>query len=409
LASLRLLFAVPFSPRSDAMHGGRTVAQLISRLVQRHRVALVYLRYPGRPPVDPELAGRCDLVEEIQLRDSAPTGSEWRRRLHVLSSPLTGVPSQVAPLGHRRIARACVDIATRWQPDIVQVEHDEIASCGPLLRESDSKAVRVLTSHEPGAAASDEQAQWTRGRRRIAHRLDAASWRRYWSRTLPAFDAVVALTDRDREVIEAAASGPRVVSIGLGIDLPEKSLSATGHGEPSVIFVGGYWHPPNTDAALRLLRSIMPEVRRRLPGLRLLLVGAEPGRELLDAATTDDTVTGTVSSVTPFLDRASLLVLPIRLGGGMRVKLLEALAAGKAVVASPLAAAGLEVTDGRELVLAETDSEFADSIVALMHDDDARSSLGHNAREWALHNLTWDARVTEYEQLYRSLLASRAP
>ena len=92
----------------------------------------------------------------------------------------------------------------------------------------------------------------------------------------------------------------------------------------------------------------------------------------------------------------------------MRVKLLEALAAGKAVVASPLAAAGLEVSDGKELVLADTDDEFAESIVTLVGDEAARSRIGHNAREWALRNLTWGSPVREYEQLYRSLLASRA-
>jgi glycosyltransferase involved in cell wall biosynthesis len=92
----------------------------------------------------------------------------------------------------------------------------------------------------------------------------------------------------------------------------------------------------------------------------------------------------------------------------MRVKLLEALAAGKAVVASPLAAAGLKITDRRELVLADTDEEFAEAIVTLVGDAAARSKIGHNAREWALRNLTWDSRVKEWEQLYRSLLASRA-
>ena len=194
----------------------------------------------------------------------------------------------------------------------------------------------------------------------------------------------------------------------MGIDIPEEPLSATGSDGPSVLFVGGYWHPPNADAALHLVRSIMPAVRSRLPGLRLVLVGARPGSDLVEAASAEDIVTGTVPSVTPFLDQASVLALPIRLGGGMRVKLLEALAAGKAVVASPLAASGLEVTDGEQLVLAQTDEDFAGSIVALVRDESARSRLGRNAREWALRNLSWDARVEEYEELYRSLLASRA-
>jgi glycosyltransferase involved in cell wall biosynthesis len=378
------------------------------RLAERHRMAVAYLRESGSSPIDPALAERCELVEEIEVGRGGRLGSAWHHRFTVLSAPLTGVPTAVVPVRTSSLARACVDIAKDWRPDIVQIEHDELAYLGPTLEESGDSAVRILTCHEPGVLASEDQARATHGRQRLAHRLDAASWRRYWSRTLPAFDAVVTLTDRDREEMEAAARGPRVVSIALGIDLPDEPLSATGRGAPSVVFVGAYWHPPNADAALRLVRSIMPMVRRRMPGLRLVLVGADPGRELLEAATADDTVTATVRSVTPFVDQAALVVLPIRLGGGMRVKLLEALAAGKAVVASPVAAAGLDVTVGEELVLADTDEEFAEAIVTLVRDETARSKLGHNAREWALRDLTWDSRAKEWERLYRSLLASRA-
>jgi glycosyltransferase involved in cell wall biosynthesis len=171
-----------------------------------------------------------------------------------------------------------------------------------------------------------------------------------------------------------------------------------------VLFVGGYRHPPNSDAALRLLRTIMPAARRQMPGLRLVLVGADPGAALLEAATSHDTVSGSVPTVTPYLDEASLLALPLRQGGGMRVKLLEALAAGKAIVASPLAAEGLDVRDGEELALAETDAEFSDRIVALAGDEQLRSRLGGGARAWAERHLSWDSRVSRYEELYRSLL-----
>jgi glycosyltransferase involved in cell wall biosynthesis len=195
--------------------------------------------------------------------------------------------------------------------------------------------------------------------------------------------------------------------IPIGIDLPERALDPLGSGEPAIAFVGGYMHPPNVDAALRLLRSIAPAVRRRVPRLRLLVVGADPAREMRDAAGPLDVVTGRVPDVNPYVDEAALLALPIRLGGGMRVKLLEALAAGKAVVATRLAAAGLDVEDGRELVLAETDEEFEAALVGLLEDEQRRGELARNAREWALRNLSWDPRVEAYERLYRSLCRER--
>jgi glycosyltransferase involved in cell wall biosynthesis len=405
--ALRLLFAVPFSPRAQAMHGGRVIGQLLHRLAERHRVAVVYFRRAGSPTIDSELAARCDLVHEIPLEDQSSAASRWRHRLHVLAAPLTAVPSPVAFLHRRELARACVELAGRWKPDVVQIEHEDLAYCGPALRESGTEAVLVVTSHQPGVPASEDQARVTAGRQRLAHRLDAATWKRYWSRTLPAFDAIVTLTAHDRELFAAEGIVPRVVAITPGIELPDQPLSPTGDEEPSVLFLGGYWHPPNADAAVRLVRSIMPAVRRRLPNLPLLLVGADPTRDLREAAGADDEITGAVPSVTPFLDRASVLVLPIRIGGGVRVKLLEALAAGKVVVASPLAASGLALRDREEIVFADTDEEFADAIVSLIQDEASRSRIGGAARRWALRHLSWDDRVRDYERLYRSLIVSR--
>jgi glycosyltransferase involved in cell wall biosynthesis len=141
-----------------------------------------------------------------------------------------------------------------------------------------------------------------------------------------------------------------------------------------------------------------------VPGARLLLVGDRPTRQMRAQAGAHDTITGRVEDVGPYVDAASLVALPIRLGGGMRVKLLEALAAGKAVVASPVAAAGLELADGEQLVLADTDEQFATAIARLLGDPGARVRLGAAAREWALANLSWEDRARRYEQLYRRLL-----
>ncbi len=105
----------------------------------------------------------------------------------------------------------------------------------------------------------------------------------------------------------------------------------------------------------------------------------------------------------PFLDAAAVIVAPLRDGGGMRVKLLEALAAGKAVVASPLAAAGLDVGHGRELSMAEDESQFAAEVVRLLDDPAARLDLARRARSWACAHLGWESSVQKYEALHSEL------
>jgi glycosyltransferase involved in cell wall biosynthesis len=401
---MRLQFVVPFGPRFDSKHGGRVIAQLLDQLVDRHEVAVVYQRLPGSSPIDSDLSRRCAEIREVPLSASAPFGSQWAHQKRVLRALLGGMPTPVSAIYSRRFAEIAREVALRFVPDLVQIEHDALGYCLPEL--AIPGLVRVLVCHDPGLNASRDLVAVTRGRRRLAHQLDVRAWRRYWAHTLPEADVVVTFTRDDARSVVAAAPGTPVETIPLGINVPDQPSDPVGQEPPEVLFIGGYVHPPNADAALRLMTAIMPIVRRQCPELRLTLVGDRPTQGMIRAAGRYDEVTGAVPSVAPYVDRAALLVVPIRLGGGMRVKLLEGLAAGKAVVASPLAAAGLEVQDGRQVQLADTDEQFAREILYLLDHPDARRRLAGQARAWAVGNLDWERRVERYEALYARLLSA---
>jgi glycosyltransferase involved in cell wall biosynthesis len=403
---LRILFVVSFAPRYDVKHGGRVVAQLIRQLVTRHQIAVVYQRLPGDAPMDSRLAEECEFVRGVPMSNAAPFGRRLQGQQRIVTAVITGRPSSVSAIFSKRFARIVRDVAVQWQPDITQIEHDSLGYCLPPLEGVDTSA--VLVCHEPGLGAARDLVRVTRGRRRLAHRVDAAAWRRYWKRTLPHADAVVTFTGTDAEALTDSVRTTPVVQIPLGIELPPGPSNPIGGSPPTVVFIGSYLHHPNIDAAMTLMRGIMPLVRRQMPGLRLTLVGDQPTNRMLRAARPGDEITGGVPSVTPYLDQAALLVLPIRLGGGMRVKLLEGLAAGKAVIASPLAVAGLAVEDNQQLRIAETDDQFAQAILELLADAGARERIAVNAREWACANLTWDRRVAVYEELYRTLRRARS-
>ncbi|HEX6106089.1 MAG TPA: glycosyltransferase family 4 protein, partial [Gemmatimonadales bacterium] len=169
------------------------------------------------------------------------------------------------------------------------------------------------------------------------------------------------------------------------------------------LFIGNFIHPPNLDAAERLVHRIVPLILRELPLAELRIVGPDPGPALLASRSERVTVTGWVPDTGEHLEDAAVVVAPLRLGGGMRVKVGEALAAGKAVVATPLAAEGLEVEDGNQLLLAESDESFASAVVALLRDPERRAALAGRARAWARDALTWDRPVAAFEALYQSL------
>ena len=399
---LRLLVVVSFGPRHDNRHGGRVLAQLLEHLVDRHEVGVVHLDHVQDGPMDPTLAARCAFVHPVPVHTRPALGPRWRYRANVLASLLTGRPTAVSALHSRPLARLVRTVADEWQPDVVQLEGDVLAYCLPPLE--GCRAAKMLVIHDPGLPSADELAASTSGRQHFAHRLDAAAWRRYWERMLPRCDEVVTLTDADARAVSACVPATTPVEIPLGIDIPSQPLNPAGSGGSSVVFIGGYNHTPNIDAAMRLMGSIMPRVRAHAPGLKLMIVGDQPTEGMQAAAGADDEITGGVPAVTPYLDRASVVALPIRLGGGMRVKLLEALAAGKAVVASPVAAAGLD-TDGHHVLrIADSDEEFSAAILELVADDVVRAELGRNARRWALENLSWSSRRAEYEEVYRALV-----
>ncbi len=400
-ARLRLQFVVPFGPRYDSKHGGRIIAQLLDRLVERHEVAVVYQRLPVSEPMDADLARRCALVREVPVSGNARFGSRWAHQKRVLRALAGGLPSPVSAIYSRRFAHIAREVALDFAPDVIQVEHDAL---GYVLRDlAIPGCVRVLVCHDPGLNASRDLVSVTRGRRQAAHRLDVLAWQRYWTHTLSQADAVVAFTRADADALAQATPSAHMETIPFGIDIPGEPADPLGAAPPRVIFIGGYVHPPNADAALRLMRSIMPLVRRERAGLRLTLVGDRPTGAMLRTAGPYDAITGLVPDVTPYVDQAALLVLPIRLGGGMRVKLLEGLAAGKAIIASPRATAGLEVSDGQQLRIAETDAEFAAAILELLADPGERRRLATDARVWAEENLGWERQVARYEALYRRL------
>jgi glycosyltransferase involved in cell wall biosynthesis len=403
----RLLFLLPFPPRLDATHGGsRAMAQILAALTPRHDVAALYLRGRDEPAFDPALALRCALVEEV-ARDAGPALlARAAHRGRVTAARLRGVPYWAAYWGAGAYADHARRLADAWRPDVVHLEYHVMGQFAHAV--SHARASLVLTSYEPAAAAATERAGAARGLRRHAARLEARLWSRFERAVMGQADAVVAFTERDRDALAPLAGRTPVVHIPLGTSLPPRALGSEGVEPPEVLFVGNYMHPPNVDAALHLVRDLAPRVWARVPDVRFVLVGPNPPDALRALAEPRVQVTGEVDDVTPYLDRAAVVAAPIRLGGGMRVKVLEALASGKAVVGTPRAVEGLALCDGEQLRVAEGEAALADAIADLVEQPAARRALGDRARAWACATFDPDRWAAAYDALYADLAGRRA-
>jgi glycosyltransferase involved in cell wall biosynthesis len=196
-------------------------------------------------------------------------------------------------------------------------------------------------------------------------------------------DAIVTFTEADADAVRALAPAAPVTALPFQLTPSPEPLDPLGGSPPTVLFYGSFEHPPNVEAALRLATRIHPRVRERVPGARLALIGAAPPPQLVALASETVEVPGFVDDLRAAVARAAVLAAPLRLGGGMRVKVVEALAFGKALVASPLAIEGLAVSSGRELLVAETDDETADALGRVLSDPALRLRLAAAARAWA--------------------------
>jgi glycosyltransferase involved in cell wall biosynthesis len=398
---MRLLFALGFTPRLDAPHGGRASAAVIRALAAGHDVAVLYLRDGSLPEADDSVTAGCVVVDAIEGRKPASGAGALLTRARLALGLARGKPIMVSHTDVAAFGRRLRSLVDRFDADVVHFEPTEMAQYASTIDRS--RARHVVVVHEPGLAAATERHGSFPLWRRAARRLDLLSWSRFERRIGAQADLLIALTERDERALRAVTEG-RIVRVPLAIPVPERRLDPIGGDPPSVIFVGGYMHPPNEDAALRLLRSIWPRVRESRPDAVLELVGDRPTPSMLAAGDVGVTMRGRVPELEPLLDRAAAVVLPIRLGGGMRVKAIEALAAGKAVVASRRAIEGLDLADGQQLLLAETDAEFVAATVRLLGDIELRRRLATAARAWAETHVSVDAVASAYAGLYASLL-----
>jgi glycosyltransferase involved in cell wall biosynthesis len=393
----RILVCTPFPPRLDARHGGKATAQLLLRLAQRNKVALIALQTTQGDHVDQAIADRCALVEEVP----PAFRSRLLRRLAWSVGLLRGLPPWATDCRSSQYEQALEHLLDEWRPDLVEIHLQAMAQYVEVVARRGIPC--VLVDYDPASTWADELHGAASGPRRLARRLEAAAWRRYERATRPRFHAIVVFAERDLEAVRPTAGAAIVTRVPLAVDVPERPLDPVGSEPPTIVFVGSFGHPPNVDAALWLAGTIFPRVAALVPKARLELVGHAPGDEVRALDRGAITVHASVPDVTPYLDRAAVVVAPIRIGGSMRMKVLESLAAGKALVASPRAAEGVEELAGEQLLVAVDTDEMVDALVSLLRDPARRREIAESARRWAESNLGWERGVAAFEELYDTL------
>lgn len=238
-----------------------------------------------------------------------------------------------------------------------------------------------------------------------------AQWRRlarYERQVCRVADCVVAVSKWDRDALVRLAPGANVCVVPNGIDASHYvNYAAEGQCPiadtpgPKLVFTGKMDFRPNVDAVCWFADAILPRIRQHAPHTHVYIVGQRPSPAVQALGSRPGiTVTGFVPDVRPYIAAADVYVVPMRMGGGTRLKVLEAMVLGKAIVSTSLGCEGYGLTSGRELVVADDAARFADETIALLRDPARRAKLGDTAREFAVSRYDWSRITPLLERAY---------
>lgn len=233
-------------------------------------------------------------------------------------------------------------------------------------------------------------------------REERAAWRR--------FDGVVLTSERDEKLLRDDLPSARTAVVPNGVDVSAFS-PVRGNEEPdTLLFFGAINYFPNHDGVVYFIDNVLPRIRARRPNVRLSIVGPGARDEVLARAGNGVDILGMVDDVGPYIDRAAAVVVPLRIGGGTRLKIVEAFAKGKAVVSTRLGAEGIDVTHGENVLLADEPEAFANEVERVLADRTLATKLGDGGRKLAEERYAWPSIVAGLERFYQELLdsASRA-
>jgi sugar transferase (PEP-CTERM/EpsH1 system associated) len=370
---------------------------LMRHLARRHEITYLAFAEPGQLQADVDGMRAVAARVETIARSDPPKGSRWfylDAAFHVLD-PL---PYAVGKYRSSAFRARLATLLDRGAFDIVVC--DFLAPVVNLPKTLPCPAVLFTHNVESEIWRRHAETKSSAVARRL-YRMQYRRMLRFEERALRRFDGVLAVSDTDAATLARLYPGAvrqPVHVVPTGVDTDYFSPSPSDAASRELVFTGSMDWLPNEDAMVFFCRDVLPLIRAEEPHVRLSIVGRAPTptvRKLAEDA--GIRVTGRVEDVRPSMRDAAVYVVPLRIGGGTRLKIFEAMAMGKAVVSTPIGAEGLPVADGEHVILAEAPRAFADAVIGLLRDADRRWRLEAAARALVVAKYDWSAVAGELE------------
>jgi glycosyltransferase involved in cell wall biosynthesis len=408
---MRVLFLsqiVPYPPHGGVLQRGYNILRELGNLAEVHLLAFIHpeaLPTPDTLAESREALGRfCRTVEYFPLWvKKSPLHKAAGLGLSLFSREPFGAIAHRSRAFSQRVAAAAG--ANRF--DVVHV--DTIGLSGFVDLEH-PPAATVLTHHNIESMLMARRSQVQPG---VAARAflarEAAKLQNAERRIPPRFDLNIVMSESDGRALAELAPAARAAVVPNGVDT-NYFTPALNRETPALIYGGGMNMFANRDAVMYFITEVWPSIQAVRPDVRFFAVGQDPPRELLALAERDSriVVTGYVTDIREYIGQAAVYVVPLRVGGGTRLKVLDALAMGKAMVSTSTGCEGINVTPGEHLQIGDTPQAFAEATLALLGDPQRRQALGQAARALVEREYAWPVVGRQLVDSYHEAIRVRA-
>ena len=359
---------------------------MLRELAKEHAVTFFSFHLPQHPDPHLELTKLFHKVICVPLR--LPPPKSFEEALAYIRSLFSSQPYNISKFCRPEVECALEELLKHESYDVIVCDFLVAAGVIPW----NLPTSKVLFTHNVEAEI------WRRHYEVAKRRLwKAASWRE-WKRMdaaerryLKAADHVLAVSGKDRDHFSTFIDPRRISVIPTGVDIDYFSPQPGIETAHSLVFTGSMDWLPNEDAMFYFVEEILPFIRQGCPNVSLEIVGRSPSIKLkaFIKKSANIRLTGWVEDIRPFLAKAAVSIVPLRIGGGTRMKIFEAMAMGKAVVSTSIGAEGLPVQSGENILLSDAPEDFARAVLSLLTDETKRNKLGAVARNLVEHNYSW--------------------
>jgi polysaccharide biosynthesis protein PslH len=406
---MHILFLTQILPYPPASGPKVKTWHVLRYLAERgHRITLASFVRPEELPYIDDVKRVCSVVHAIPVRRSRVTDVYY-----LLRSQFTGRPFLVERDDLAEMRSMVKQIVASETVDVIHADQLTMTQFAfPLPSWKGKKPALVFDAHNAVWTITGRMKQNASFYMQLPLGLETKRIKQYEGRIVMDFDATLAVTEPDRlALLEAlhqigSSRDAPISVIPIAVDTRQIQPVQRVENSLTLLTMGTLYYPPNADGIRWFIQQVFPLVRQKFPGVKLTVIGKNPPKDFLKLAADKESgiiTTGFVPELDPYFAESALTIVPVRAGGGMRVRILEAFARAAPVVTTTVGLEGIDACPGKDVLVADSPEGFARSVIDLLQDKELQRKLSTNGRQLVEEKYDWQVVLGELDRVYQGL------